>query len=183
MIDIQEHFVPEKVSEIRKWKILRLDQATVASAIRRRPAATSDVQSSAAPPCPPSLPACRDLSTWASNRDLCQWISKFRFLSIIILKVLTAEAQLFPRRQWEFIVFKSTKELVMMNPFLPVSDSSSTKGGAGHSLSPSLSRFKNKFSTQRQFSSQKIEHCCNTNRRSLFVQTSLSNIFHSAQPS
>ena len=71
----------------------------------------------------------------------------------------------------------------MMNPFLPVSDSSSTKGGAGHSLSPSLSRFKNKCSTQRQFSSQKIEHCCNTNRRSLFVQTSLSNIFHSAQPS
>ena len=52
MIDIQENFVPEKIAEVRKWKILRLDQATVASAIRRWPAATSDVQSSAAPPCP-----------------------------------------------------------------------------------------------------------------------------------
>ena len=81
MIDIQEHFVPEKVSEVRKRKILRLDQTTVTSAIRRQPAATSDMQSSAAPPCPPSLPACRDLSTWVSNRDLCQWISKFRFFS------------------------------------------------------------------------------------------------------
>ena len=97
MIDIQEHFVPEKIAEVRKWKILRLAQATVVSAIRRQPAATLDEQSSAAPPCPPSLPACRDLSTWASNRDLCQWISKFRFLSIFILKVLTAEVQLFPR--------------------------------------------------------------------------------------
>ena len=26
MIDIQEHFVPEKVAEVRKWKILRLAQ-------------------------------------------------------------------------------------------------------------------------------------------------------------
>ena len=34
-----------------------------------------------------------------SNRDLCQWISKFRFLSIFILKAWTAEMQLFPRRQ------------------------------------------------------------------------------------
>ena len=57
MIDIQEYSVPEKIAEARKWKIVRLVQATVASAIRRRLAATSDEQSSAAPPCPPSLPA------------------------------------------------------------------------------------------------------------------------------
>ena len=44
----------------------------------------------------------------------------------------------------------------MMNPFLSVSDSSGIKGGAGHSLSPSLSRIENKFSTQRQFSSQRL---------------------------
>ena len=98
MIDIQEHFVPEKIAEVRKWKILRLAQATVVSAIRRQPAATLDEQSSAAPPCPPPLPACRDFSTWASNRDLCQRILKFRFLSILILKVLTPEMQLSPRR-------------------------------------------------------------------------------------
>ena len=98
MIDIQEHFVPEKIAEVRKWKILRLAQATVVSAIRRQPAATLDEQSSAAPPCPPPLPACRDFSTWAPNRDFCQRILKFRFLSILILKVLTPEMQLSPRR-------------------------------------------------------------------------------------
>ena len=43
----------------------------------------------------------------------------------------------------------------MMNPFLSVSDSSGIKGGAGDSQPPSLSRIKNKFSTQRQFSSQR----------------------------
>ena len=43
----------------------------------------------------------------------------------------------------------------MMNPFLLVSDSDGIKGGAADSLSPSLSRIKNKFSTQRQFSSQR----------------------------
>ena len=52
MIAIQEQFVPEKIAEVRKWKILRLAQATVVSAIRRQPAATLDEQSSAAPPCP-----------------------------------------------------------------------------------------------------------------------------------
>ena len=44
----------------------------------------------------------------------------------------------------------------MMNPFLSVSDSGGIKGGAGDSLSPSLSRIKNKFSTQSQFSSQRV---------------------------
>ena len=39
----------------------------------------------------------------------------------------------------------------MMNPFLLVSDSDGIKGGAADSPSPSLSRIKNKFSTQRQF--------------------------------
>ena len=43
-----------------------------------------------------------------------------------------------------------------MNPFLSVSDSCGIKGGAGDSLSPSLSRIKNKFSTQNQFSSQRV---------------------------
>ena len=33
MIDIQEHFVPEKVAEARKLKILKLALAPVASAI------------------------------------------------------------------------------------------------------------------------------------------------------
>ena len=42
-----------------------------------------------------------------------------------------------------------------MNPFLSVSDSSGIKEGAGDPQSPSLSRIKNKFSTQRQFSSQR----------------------------
>ena len=45
MIDIQEYSVPEKISEARKWKIVRLAQAAVASAIQRRLAATSDEQS------------------------------------------------------------------------------------------------------------------------------------------
>ena len=35
MIDIQEYSVPEKISEARKWKIVRLAQAAVASAIQR----------------------------------------------------------------------------------------------------------------------------------------------------
>ena len=65
MIDIQESFVPLEIPEARKWTILRLAQVTVVSAIQRRPAATSDERSSAAPPCPPSLPACRDFSTKA----------------------------------------------------------------------------------------------------------------------
>ena len=45
-----------------------------------------------------------------------------------------------------------------MNPILSVSDSCGIKGGAGDSLSPSLSRIKNKFSTQSQFSSLKVVH-------------------------
>ena len=67
---IQKYFPPEEIAEARKWTILRPALVTVTSAIRRPPAATSDEQSPAAPPCPPSLPACRDFSTWASNRDL-----------------------------------------------------------------------------------------------------------------
>ena len=67
MIDIQEYSVPEKISEARKWKIVRLAQAAVTSAIQRRLAATSDEQSSAAPPCPPSLPECRDFSSEHPN--------------------------------------------------------------------------------------------------------------------
>ena len=110
MIDIQEHFVPEKVSEVRKWKILRLAQATVASAIRRRPATTSDVQSSAAPPCPPSLPACRDLSTWASNRDLWQWILKSRFLSFVILKVSRGKVEILSKEIIRIRCFQINKE-------------------------------------------------------------------------
>ena len=80
MTHIQEYFVPEENAEARKWTILKPALETASSAIRRRLAATSGEQSSTAPPCPPSLPACRDFSTWASNRDLWQWISKFRFL-------------------------------------------------------------------------------------------------------
>ena len=81
MSRIQEYFAPEEIAEARKRKILRPAQATVSSAIRRRPAA---------PPCPPSLTACRDFSTWASNRDLWHWIQHFRTLSLVILKVLRA---------------------------------------------------------------------------------------------
>ena len=95
MTHIQEYFVPEENDEARKWTILKPALETASSAIRRRLAATSGEQSSIAPPCPPSLPACRDFSTWASNRDLWQWISKFRFLYILILKVLRAEVQIF----------------------------------------------------------------------------------------
>ena len=115
--------------EIEIW---RLAQVTVVSAIRRRSAATSDEQSSAAPPCPPSLPACRDFSTWASNRDLWHWILKFRFLSFVILKVLRGKVQILSQETIRIHWFKSNKKLVMMNPFLSVSDSSSIKGGAGH---------------------------------------------------
>ena len=73
---IQKYFVPEEIAEAQKWTILRLAQATVTSAIRRRNAVTSDEQSSAAPSCPPSFPACRDFSTWVSNRDIGHWIGR-----------------------------------------------------------------------------------------------------------
>ena len=151
MTHIQEHFVPEENAEARKWTILKPALETASSAIRRRLAATSGEQSSTAPPCPPSLPACRDFSTWASNRDLWQWISKFRFLYILILKVLRAEVQIFSEEMVRSHCFDFKKQLLMMNPFLTVSDCSSIKGGAGDSLSPSCSRIENKFSTQSQF--------------------------------
>ena len=48
MSHIQEYFVPEEIAEASKWTILRHAQVTVSSAIRRRPVATSDEQSSAA---------------------------------------------------------------------------------------------------------------------------------------
>ena len=56
----------------------------------------------------------------------------------------------------KYIFFKSTKVLVIMNPFLSVSDSSCIKGGAGDSQSPSVRRIENKFSIQRQFSSKRL---------------------------
>ena len=83
MIDIQEYSVPEKIAEARKWKIVRLVQAAVASAIRRRLAATSDEQSSAAPPCPPSLPACRDFSSEHPN-PLVRWKQNIVFFLQLI---------------------------------------------------------------------------------------------------
>ena len=95
MTRIQEYFVPEKIAEARKWTILRPGRVTVSSAIRRQKAATLDERSSAAPTCPPSLPACRDFSTWASDRDLWPWIQIFILLSSVILKVLRCRVQIF----------------------------------------------------------------------------------------
>ena len=88
-------FVPENIAEARKWTILRPGRVTVSSAIRRQKAATLDERSSAAPTCPPSLPACRDFSTWASDRDLWPWIQIFILLSSVILKVLRCRVQIF----------------------------------------------------------------------------------------
>ena len=110
MIDIQEYSVPEKISEARKWKIVRHAQVAVSSAIRRWPAATSDEQSSAAPPCPPPLPACRDFSTWASNRDLWQWILKSRFLSFVILKVSRGKVEILSKEIIRIRCFQINKE-------------------------------------------------------------------------
>ena len=77
MSNTQQDFVLEVIAEARQWTKLRPARLTVSSAIRRRPAATSDGQSSAAPPRPLSFPACRDFPTWASYRDLWQWIQNF----------------------------------------------------------------------------------------------------------
>ena len=67
------------------------------------------------------------------------------FCLFLFWKCWRLKCNYFPGGQWEFIVVKSTKELVMMNPFLMVSDYRGIKGGAGDSLSPSCSRIKDKF--------------------------------------
>ena len=107
---IQKYFVPEEIAEAQKWTILRLAQATVTSAIRRRNAVTSDEQSSAAPSCPPSFPACRDFSTWVSNRDLRHWILKFWFLSFVILKVSRGKVQILSQETIRIHWFKNQQK-------------------------------------------------------------------------
>ena len=99
MSNTQQYFVLEVIAEARKWTKLRPARLTVSSAIRRRPAATSDGQSSAAPPRPLSFPACRDFPTWASYRDLWQWIQNFSILSIVILKHQRPKFEYIPRRK------------------------------------------------------------------------------------
>ena len=109
MIPTQEYFVPEKISEARKLTILRPAQAAVASAIRRQPTATSDEQSSAAPPCPPPLPACRDFSTWASNRDFWQWIQIFRFFVFFHFESVEAKCKYFANEMMKINYFQKNK--------------------------------------------------------------------------
>ena len=98
MSNTQQYFVLEVIAEARKWTKLRPARLTVSSAIRRRPAATSDGQASAAPPRPLSFPACREFPTWASYRDLWQWIQNFSILSIVILKHQRPKFEYIPRK-------------------------------------------------------------------------------------
>ena len=109
MILIQEYFVPEKISEARKLTILRPAQAAVASAIRRQPSATSDEQSSGAPPCPPPLPACRDFSTWASNRDFWQWIQIFMLFVFCHFECAEAKCEYFANEMMKNHYFQINK--------------------------------------------------------------------------
>ena len=109
MILIQEYFVPEKISEAWKLTILRPGQAAVASALRRQNPATSDERSSAAPPCPPPLPACRDFSTWASNRDFWQWIQIFKFFVFCHFESVEAKFKYFANEMMKIHYFQINK--------------------------------------------------------------------------
>ena len=82
----------KRFPEARKWKIVRLAQTAVASAIQRRLAATSDEQSSAASPCPPSLPECRDCSSEHPNA-LVRWKQKIVFFSPTHMTIEQASSQ------------------------------------------------------------------------------------------
>ena len=102
-------FFPEEIAEVRKWTIWRPAQVTLTSAIRRPPAAPSNAQSPAAPPCPPSLPACRDFSTWASSRGHRQWTSKIKIIHFVFLKLLRGQVQILSRETIRIHCFKINK--------------------------------------------------------------------------
>ena len=93
--------------------------------------------------------ACREFSTWATDRDLWQRIQNFRLLIFVYFFGQSANTfHAFNRGCHQPIVFKWTEKLVSINPILPVSRS--IKEGAGDIQTPSLSKTENKFSTRRQ---------------------------------
>ena len=92
---------------------------TVTSAIRRRQAATS-----------PRGPQIETFGNGFFNQDSC--FCNFE-------SVEGQSRNTFQGDNKNSLFSNQQRELVMMNPFLSVSDSGGIKGGAGDSLSPSLS--------------------------------------------
>ena len=87
-------------------------EACLGDCFQRHPTAasrTSDEQSSAAPTCPPSLPACRDFSTWASNRDFWQWIQIFRFFVFFHFESVEATCKYFANEMMKINYFQINK--------------------------------------------------------------------------
>ena len=117
----------------------------------------------------PTAAGC-NFSTWASNRDLWQWILKSRFLSFVILKVSRGKVEILSKEIIRIRCFQINKEnwwwWIHFSRSLTLA---ALKGALVTLCRPLWAVFRKSFNTKEILIS-KIGHECNRNQRSGFLK-------------